>query len=747
MRAAGSTPARRHRASPFLAVVICLALVAAWLARLDIGYEAQIVVAAALVAVMVVMKPMRPTGLARLLFLTIGLFVTTRYILWRTFHTVPDIDAPGFVPGLLIYLAELYAFCLMLLGLFISIEPLRRPVVLPDGPPAAWPTVDIFVPTYDEAPEIVEATMMAATQVEYPAGRLRVYLLDDGGTEQKLADRDPVKAAHAAERAARLREICVRQGVTYLTRARNEMAKAGNLNAALPSTSGELILVLDADHVPSEDFLVNTVGPFQRDPKLFLVQTPHFFISPDPVERNLSTFGQMPGEPEMFYRVIQHGLDYWNASFFCGSAAVLRRRCIEEIGGFSGVSITEDVETALELHARGYNSAYIDRPMVAGLSPETFSGFAVQRTRWCQGMTQVLLLKRPMFKRGLSMAQRIAYTACASFWLFGAARLVFYVSPLWYLFFGLSIYDADAWGFAAYTVPHLVAMILVSNVMHGSVRWPFISELYETIQSPSVVPAMLKVLRSPRRPTFMVTPKGETVGHAYLSPLSWPFVTMWLLLLAGFAAGAFRYWAFPEQRPAGLLVCFWNLINFAVIGAALGVVLEHIQNRQWPRMPMSKPARLRIGDLAGDGMIEDLSVGGARLALHDPAPLSQLRLPATGTLEVELPRHGLAALPIAILRRDEQQGEALHCRFVGRTSSERERIVELFYGSSTPWIAFLGHHRRAPGVVLGTWLFIRLSLRYMATAVFFLLRRRRSAELPAAAPAERPRIPAQASLP
>ena len=87
--------------------------------------------------------------------------------------------------------------------------------------------------------------------------------------------------------------------------------------------------------MPTQDFLQSTVGHFPKDPSLFLVQTPHFFINPDPLERNLGTFRPMPCENEMFYGVIQRGLDSWNAAFFCGSAAVLRREALMTVGGFS----------------------------------------------------------------------------------------------------------------------------------------------------------------------------------------------------------------------------------------------------------------------------------------------------------------------------------------------------------------------------------------------------------------------------
>src|SRR5690606_18200646 len=136
-------------------------------------------------------------------------------------------------------------------------------------------------------------------------------------------------------------------GVNYLTRLANKNAKSGNLNAALQHTEGDLVAIFDADHAPTKDFLQHTVGYFIKNPKLFLVQTPHFFINPDPLERSLNTFDRMPSENEMFYGIVQRGLDRWGASFFCGSAALLRRSALEQVGGFSGRTIVEDCETAL----------------------------------------------------------------------------------------------------------------------------------------------------------------------------------------------------------------------------------------------------------------------------------------------------------------------------------------------------------------------------------------------------------------
>ena len=185
--------------------------------------------------------------------------------------------------------------------------------------------------------------------------------------------------------AARSSLRALRGARRHLPDPGKEHAKAGNLNNGLAHSSGELVAVFDADHAPARDFLTETVGYFGENPKLFLVQTPHFFINPDPLERNLRTFDKMPSENEMFYGIIQRGLDKWDASFFCGSAAVLRREALETTNGFSGVSITEDAETALELHSKGWDSVYVDKPLIAGLQPATFASFIGQRTRWAQG--------------------------------------------------------------------------------------------------------------------------------------------------------------------------------------------------------------------------------------------------------------------------------------------------------------------------------------------------------------------------
>ncbi|MBK8543554.1 MAG: glycosyltransferase, partial [Caulobacteraceae bacterium] len=162
--------------------------------------------------------------------------------------------------------------------------------------------------------------------------------------------------------------------------------------------------------------------------------------------------------------------------------------------------MTEDAETALELHSRGYRSAYVPRPMVAGLAPETFAGFIDQRMRWAQGMTQIMLLKNPLLKRGLTLPQRLCYLNSCFYWFFPMARLVFVLAPLLYILLGVQLVNANAGEFIAYGVPHVVGALLLSATLFGRVRWLFASELYELVQSVHCTAAIFQVFRNPRTP-------------------------------------------------------------------------------------------------------------------------------------------------------------------------------------------------------------------------------------------------------
>ncbi|GAB4374446.1 MAG: UDP-forming cellulose synthase catalytic subunit [Acidobacteriota bacterium] len=714
---ATTAPAPPGEPSWLLRAVLVAALVVAfagvlYLAALPLTLATRAVLAAAIVAALALGRRVELRGFPRLGYLLAGSFLTLSYFFWRTTSTLGFHDPASFTVAVALYLAEIYGITVFLLGLFVNAEPYeRRPVPLP-ADESRWPSVDVMVPSYNEEPELLETTLLAALQIRWPKDRLRVYLLDDGGTRQKRNDPDPDRAREARERHERLRELCRRIGAIYLTRDRNEHAKAGNVNAALPKTDGELVLILDADHVPTEDILVRTAGLFLADPRLFLVQTPHFFINPDPIEKNLGTFQQMPAENEMFYGVIQKGLDFWGASFFCGSAALLRRRYLEEIGGISGVTITEDAETALELHARGYTSAYISRPMISGLQPESFTGFVVQRVRWAQGMVQIFLLRNPLLLPGLAWRQRLCYLSSSFFWFFGYARVLFVIAPSAHLLLGLQIYDASLVEFATYALPHVLAAVLISHQLYGRVRWTLTSELYELMQSLFALGGIIKVIRNPRAPKFIVTPKGELLDREFISPLSRPFYALLVLACVSLAAGVVRLVAAPAERDATVITMAWTVFNMLVIFGGLGALLERQQVRANPRVPCRLPGRLMAGRQTLDVEVTDLSVGGAGLVFH--GPLAALRsLPERGFLEVTSERGETFTLPVELRHARETRPGRCLCgtRFAPAGVEDKARIVRLVHGDSGRWLRMLEQRHRPVGILDGAGTLVRLGMR------------------------------------
>ncbi len=688
----GNRVSRRYSLSVGVWVLIGGAVT--YLAVLPVGLREQAWMAGTALALLLLLRRLPKKGGWRVLFLCTTGFLLLRYLFWRTFFTLGFDDPFSFAASLTLYGAELYGIAMFLLSALVNVRPITHRQ--PGLEAVEWPPVDVLIPTYDEPLEVVKTTLVAAVSMDYPPHLLNVYLLDDGATEARLSDPDPWRAGRARKRRQQMSRLCGRLGVRYLSRKDNEHAKAGNLNAALPRISGELIVVLDCDHVPTMDFLRETVPPLVENPRLFLVQTPHFFVTPDPIEKNLGLFNRMPSENDMFYGAVQPGLDFWQASFFCGSAAVLRRRALLENGGFSGLSVTEDAETALSLHARGWKSRYLLKPLISGLQPETFTGFISQRSRWAQGMVQLFLRKNPLRQQGLDDGQKLAYLNCMLFWFFPFARVVFLLAPLCFLLFGLKIYDAGIEEIAAYTLPYLAALILTANYLFGRVRWFLISEIYESMQSFFSLKAVVNTLRHPDRPEFIVTPKGKRLEKDFISPLVRPFYLLLCLLGLGFFAAAWRWGLYPEQRSLILITALWNGFGFLIVIASLGALYERRQRRGHPRLPAGDlPAELIIGADPVPVSIHDISTGGAALkgAGGRPGRRGVLRL-----------RHPLldecCRFPVEIVaRHPSPEGGMTGIRFHPESLEQYRQIVLLVHGDSRRWEEILARRERDVGIL------------------------------------------------
>ncbi|SFF91899.1 cellulose synthase (UDP-forming) [Novosphingobium sp. CF614] len=541
----------------------------------------------------------------------LAVLVSTRYIVWRTTQTLSFGTFPEFVFGGGLYVAELYAWVILMLGFLQNSWPLDRPVIEPEGDPHDWPTVDIYIPTYNESLAIVRNTVFAAMDLDYPADRFRVFILDDG-------------------KRAEFRAFAKEAGCGYITRDNNLHAKAGNLNAAMKKTDGQLIAIFDCDHVPTRAFLQLTIGWFQKDPRLALIQTPHHMYSLDPVQRNLAaTMGEMPGEGDLFYGPVQGGNDLWNATFFCGSCAIIRREALMETNGFAGETVTEDAHTALKLQRTGWNSAYISARLSAGLATERLVLHVGQRIRWARGMTQILRIDCPLFGPGLSWQQRLCYLNAMLHFQYPLPRIVFLTSPLAYLIFGQNIIQASASLIFAYAMPHLYCSAVANERTQGGDRRPFWGEVYETILAFHLVKPTIMTWFQPRKGKFNVTDKGSLLDRTYFD---WAIVRPHLVcigLLVGGIMLAFVKWAFFPymfniQADTLVLNVAWASFSLIILLAAVSVARETRQARLDIRIPVDLPvtAYLASGHVV-PARTQDISMGGAALVLPAELPVRE----------------------------------------------------------------------------------------------------------------------------
>ncbi|MBB3141017.1 UDP-forming cellulose synthase catalytic subunit [Halomonas organivorans] len=546
-----------------------------------------------------------PGRLATLVLIVLSVTVSCRYLWWRYTSTLNWNDPLDMTCGLLLLGAETYTWLILILGYFQTIWPLnRRPVPLPEDT-SRWPTIDLMIPTYHEPLDVVRPTVLAALGIDWPSDKLRIHLLDDGRRE----------ALHDFARSV---------GINYITRDDNRHAKAGNLNHALSVTDGEFLAVFDCDHVPQRSFLQMTLGWFLKEPRLGMLQTPHHFFSPDPFERNLGRFREMPNEGTLFYGLVQDGNDLWDASFFCGSCAVLRRSALEAIGGFAVETVTEDAHTSLRLHRHGYTSAYLRLPQAAGLATESLSAHIGQRIRWARGMVQIFRLDNPLLGRGLSLGQRLCYVNAMLHFLAGIPRLIFLTAPLAFLLLHAYIIYAPAIAILLYVAPHMFHSGMTNSRIQGRYRHSFWSEIYDAVLAWYIARPTTMALINPRKGKFNVTAKGGLVSSRYFDwTISRPYLLLILLNIAGVAAGGWRLYAGPtDEIPTVLVSLGWTLYNLMILGGAVAVAAEARQVRRHHRVQVAQDAAVAREDgHTFPCILNDYAEAGVGLSLPRPGLL------------------------------------------------------------------------------------------------------------------------------
>ncbi|WP_080940085.1 UDP-forming cellulose synthase catalytic subunit [Chromobacterium violaceum] len=605
-----------------------------------------------------------PGQVCTLMLMVFSMVMSTRYIWWRATSTINDDTWLNLAFGLMLLAAEIFAWIVLSLGFFQSSWALKRRVApLPDDR-ALWPAVDVFIPIYNEPLRVLRPTVMSALEMDWPSDKLRVHILDDGCREE-------------------VREFAAGIGAGYITRPVHKHAKAGNINHALTVTSAGFIAVFDCDHIPTRSFLRSTMGGFLSDGKLALVQTPHHFFSADPFERNLETHGKMPNEGELFYGRVQDGNDLWNATFFCGSCAVLRRSHLVEAGGIAVDTVTEDAHTSLRLHRLGYRSAYINVVQAAGLATESLSAHIGQRIRWARGMAQIFRSDNPVLGKGLTLPQRFCYLNAMLHFLNGAPRLIFLTAPMVFLIFHVYTIYAQALSIVLYVVPHMAFSVLANSRLNGRFRRSFWGEVYETVLAWYIVIPTTAALLFPGLGTFNVTAKGGVMDEDFVNwRIAKPYLVLLGFNLLGIGFGAWRMAAGPHfEMGTAVINMLWAGYNAMLLGVALAVARELRQVRAAHRVRASRQAALHLPD----GRVHrcrmlDYSEGGMALQL---AREPRSGMDGDAELTVSLRQDGRSyAFPC---RMAFSSGDRVSVRFPDLTLAQRSELMQCTFGRPDAW--------------------------------------------------------------
>lgn len=539
---------------------------------------------------------MKPSQRKYQIVIVITLGVYLYYLVYRFRYTInPD----SFVLSIGFFYAEVHGFIALFFYFFQIWKITERKASLP----TSGLTVDVYIPTYNEDIFVLKKTALGCINIKYPH---KTYILDDGNR--------PELAKRAAE-----------WGCGYIARKERMHAKAGNLNNALQLTQGEFVAIFDADFVPQTDFLDKTLGYF-RDQKVAFVQTPHNYYNIDSFQFRINKKKEKSwNEQDIFYRLMMPGRDYWNSTFFAGTAAVLRKKALEDIGGFATGTITEDLQTSILLYAHGWKGVYHNEVLSNGLAAKDFKNYHIQLLRWAEGNIGLFFRNNPFVVRGLTIPQKICFFAVIFGWLIGFPKLIYFVMPsVMILTGGYPIGSFDfpfIWRYVMFLAV-IIGGFKFASRGYGKIRY---AESYVMMNFFILIKAAFKnIFRM--KSIFKVTGKSGRESIGVLNVV--PQLLMCFLCLAGITWGGLKWYYGISSDFIGIGVAiFWSIVNGFLALSTIELVTRPYQKRRDFRFLGAVPVQYSIdedlGTIHGVGVTKDINEYGIALVAFSPLPVDK----------------------------------------------------------------------------------------------------------------------------
>jgi cellulose synthase (UDP-forming) len=531
-------------------------------------------------ATIYVLAPMLPLARswARLLVFAVVWLVVARYLTWRFFDTLVPADGAWYevVWVYFCFAVETFALfdALILYLTFLRTSDRRAEADAHEArlralPSNQLPSVDVYIPTYNEPIEVLEKTITGVLCLDYP--NFNAWVLDDGR-------RPWVKA------------FCEAKGVGYLTRPNNVHAKAGNINHALTKTTADFVAIFDADFIPQRNFLMRTMG-FFGDPGIGVVQVPHAFYNYDPTQSSLALQTSLPDDQRFFFDAVMPSRDGWNAAFCCGSNSVTRRAALRSVGdALPTESITEDMLFTITLLRNGYITRYLCERLAVGLAPEGLKAFFVQRRSWARGAMQILYLAAGPLGRNLTVMQRLQFLP--THWLSQSLMLLLViVAPLVFLWTGvLPLVNVTTEAVLYYQLPMMLAIAGGIWAFAPEKYFPFAVQVHGTFQSFKILPTVVMTIAKPFGHVFKVTPKGAGAKTSdYDGTIFWTAAAFMVLTIVGLVVNAMPEWRIIAQSGLLPIVAFWGAINIVVLFLVCMMALQAPVRRGEERFNLNQP--------------------------------------------------------------------------------------------------------------------------------------------------------------
>jgi len=517
---------------------------------------------------------------------------TTVYLIYRLFWTLNLATPAATVFSAVLWAAELYAGISLALYFFqvwrLVEPPLRRPT--------PGRTVDVFVTTYNEDVSLLRGTLMACVAMDYPH---KTYVLDDGSREE-------------------VRRLAESLGVHYISRADHSHAKAGNINNALRQTKGEFVVILDADHVPYQHFLTRLIGYFD-DPGTGFVQAPHTTYNLDNFLGRWKSAAKAYWEDvRIFFEAVQLGKNRFGVACFCGSAAIFRRKALEDVGLIATETITEDLHTGMRINAAGWKSMAVGEELVVGLAPDDAATFSSQRLRWGEGNLSVLAYDNPLTMKGLSLAGRINYLASIGCWTMGPWRLVLYLTPLVMLLTGVAPVADMSVSYFAIVACYLTAVWSAVKIASNGCGQLLGIELAMMASFHLQLQALWRALFRRRRQTFVVTAKNRLAKPSGLRRM-WPQAALVVASIVAISWAASRCLFGISSDYLGLaigggLAVYHSLLAMTILARTTA---KRTEEQSW-RHPLCLAAEYTVANATEPAVSTELNENGCRLLTWKP---------------------------------------------------------------------------------------------------------------------------------